>query len=161
MVTKINNVWISSYILHMLCTYFTVPDGTDHWMDSTSYEVFILCNHTVNTPIINIAFISSERFRTNDYTYYDLVEDITFTLNGSCPYFYFTNMLKEEVPFENYLDYYVPDVIVPVTLSLAESVPPDDYEMQVTVTDGGNVLERRDLLVHVRDVPPCTTSPSE
>ena len=145
----------------MLCTYFTVPDGTDHWMDSTFYEVFILSNHTVNTPIINIAFISSERFRTNDYTYSDLVGDITFTLNGSCPYFYFTNTMKQEVLFESYYDIHYHDVVEQVTLSLAESVPPDDYEMQVTVTDGGNMLERRDILVHVRDVPPRTTSTSE
>ena len=129
-------------------------------MDSTFYEVFILSNHTVNTPIINIAFISSKRFRTNDYTYSDLVEDITFTLNRSCPYFYFTNM-KQEVGFENYYDFYYPDVIVHVTLSLAESVTPGDYKMNVAVTDVGNVLERRDILVHVRNVPPCMTSPSE
>ena len=160
MVSKINIVWISSYILHMLCTCFIVPDGTDHWMDSTFYEVFILSNLTVNTSIINIAFISSKRFRTNDYTYSDLVEDITFTLNESCPYFYFTNM-KQEVAFQNYYDFYVPDSIDHVTLSLAESVTSGDYKMQVTVTDGGNVLEIRDILVHVRDVPPCMTSPSE
>ena len=164
MVTKINIVWISSYILHMLCAYFTVPDGTDHWMDSTFYEVFILSNHTVNTSIINIAFISSERFRTNDYTYSDLVEDITFTLNGSCPYFYFTNKMKQEVTFDNYyyFDFYL-DVVEQVTLSLAESVPSGDYKMNVIVTDSGNLLQRRDILVHVRDVPPysCMTSPSE
>ena len=70
-------------------------------------------------------------------------------------------MLKEEVSFENYYDFYAPEVIEQVTLSLAKSVPPDDYVMHVTVTDGGNVLERRDILVHVRDVPPCMTSPSE
>ena len=120
-------------------------------MDSTFYEVFILSNYAVNTPIINIAFISSERFRTNDNTFSDLVEDITFTLNGSCPYFYFTSMMKQEVSFENYYDYYRQDTIEQVTLSLAESVPSGDYEMQVTVTDAGNVLQRRDILVHVRN----------
>ena len=144
-----------------VCTCFTVPDGTNHWMDSTFYEVCILSNHTVNTPIMNIIFVSSENFQTNYHNYRDLPEDITFTLDGSCPYFYFTNMLKEEVSFENYYDFYAPDVIEQVTLSLAKSVPPDDYVMRVTVTDGGNVLERRDILVHVRDVPPCMTSPSE
>ena len=166
MVSKINNVWISSYILHMLRTYFTVPDGTYHWMDSTFYEVNILSNHTVNTPIINIAFISSERFRTNDYTNYNLVEDITFTLNGSCPYFYFTNKMKQEVTFDSYYYYYIynnHDVVEQVTLSLAKSVPSGDYKMHVIVTDSGNLLQRRDILVHVRDVPPysCMTSPSE
>ena len=130
-------------------------------MDLTFYEVFILSNHTVNTPIINIAFISSERFRTNDYTNYDLVEDITFTLNVSCPYFYFSNMLNQEVIFENYYDFYIHDTIGKVTLSLAEPVPPGDYDMQVTVTDGGNVLERRDILVHVRNVSSFMKIPSE
>ena len=144
-----------------VCTCFTVPDGTNHWMDSTFYEVFILSNQTVNTPIINIAFISTENFFTNYGINSDLPEDITFTLNGSCPYFYFTNMLKQEVVFENYYDFYYPDEIEQVSLALAESVPPDDYEMQVTVTDGGSVLQRRDILIHVRDVPPCMTSPSE
>ena len=144
-----------------VCTCFTVPDGTNHWMDSTFYEVFILSNLTVNTPIIEIAFISTLNFRTNYNAYYNLPEDITFTLNGSCPYFYFTNMLKQEIAFENYYDFYVPDDVERVSLALAESVPPDDYDMQVTVTDGGSVLERRDILVHVRDVPPCMTSPSE
>ena len=126
-------------------------------MDSTFYEVFILTNYTVNTPIINIAFISSDRFRTNDNTFSDLVEDITFTLNGSCPYFYFTNMMKQELSFENYYDYYVQDVVEQVTLSLAGSVLPGDYNMTVTVTDSGNVLQRRDILVHVA----CVPSPSE
>ena len=138
-----------------------MPKGTYYWMDSTFYEVFVLSDQAVNTPIINISFISSQNFRTNDYTFSDLVEDITFTLNGSCPYFYFANMSKQDVVFENYYDFYIPKVIEHVTLSLAESVPLDDYEMHVIVTDGGNVLERRDILVHVRDVPPCTTSPSE
>ena len=139
------------------CTCFTVPDGTNHWMDSTFYEVF-LTNEAVNMPIRNISFISSEQFKTNDFTFANLVNDITFTLNGSCPYFYFTNMLKEEVIFENYYDYFFPDTIETAMLALAEPVPPDDYEMQVIVTDRGNVLETRDILVHVRDIPQCRTN---
>ena len=140
---------------------FIVPDGTDHWMDSTFYEVFILSNQPVNTPILSILFISTDQFQTNDFTYQDLVEDITFTLNGSCPYFYFTSMMKIEISFENYYDLYVPDDIEGVSLALAETVPPDDYEMEVTVTNAGSVLERRDIIVHVRDIPPCTTGPGE
>ena len=128
-------------------------------MDSTFYEVFILSNQPVNTPILNISFISTEEFQTNDFTYQDLVEDITFTLNGSCPYFYFTNMLREVISFKNYYDLYVPDDIKEVSLALAETVPPDDYEMEVIVTDAGTVLERRDIIVHVTDIPPCTTGP--
>ena len=141
----------------------TVPDGTDHWMDSTLYEVFILSNQSVNTPILNLAFISTDEFRTNGFTYQDLqlVTDITFTLIGSCPYFYFTNMLKEKTTFENYYDLYVADNIECVSLALAEPVPPDDYEMEVTVTNGDTVLQRRDIIVHVRDIPPCTTGPGE
>ena len=77
---------------------------------------------------------------------------ITFTLNGSCPYFYFTNMLKQEIVFENYYDFYTHDTIEQVSLALAEPVPPDDYEMQVTVTVGGSVLQRRDILVYVRGI---------
>ena len=130
-------------------------------MDSTFYEVFILSNQTVNTPIRNISFLSSKEFRTNKLTFNNLVNDLTFTLNGSCPYFYFTNMLKQDVVFKNHNDKYTPDVIETAVLALAKPVPPDDYEMQVIVTDGGNVLERCDILVHVRDVPPCTTSPGE
>ena len=133
-------------------------------MDSTFYEIFILSNQPVNTPILNISFISTEEFQTNDFTYQDLLEDITFTLIGSCPYFYLTLhkiMLKEIITFENYYDLYVPDDIEGVSLALAETVPPDDYEMEVTVTNRGNVLERRDIIVHVRDVPPCNTGPGE
>ena len=130
-------------------------------MDSTFYEVFILSNQTVNTPIRNISFLSSKEFRTNKLTFNNLVNDLTFTLNRSCPYFYFTNMLKQDVVFKNHNDKYTPDVIETAVLALAKPVPPDDYEMQVIVTDGGNVLERRDILVHVRDVPPCTTSLGE
>ena len=129
-------------------------------MDSTLYEVFILSNQTVNTPILNLAFISTDQFRTNNHTYYNLVTDITFILIGSCPYFYFTNMLKEEVPFQNYYDLYVLDAIERVSLAVAETVPPDDYEMEVTV-NGDTVLQRRDIIIHVRDVPPCTTGPGE
>ena len=142
-------------------TYFTVPDGTNYWMDSTFYEVFILSNQTLNTPIINITFISSDQFRTNDYTYRYLPDDITFTLNESCPYFYFSNMLNQEVSFENYFDFYVHDVIEQVTLYLAEPVSSGDYEMQVTVTNGPSVLKRHDILVHIRDVPLFMISPGE
>ena len=131
-------------------------------MDSTFYEVFILSTQAMNTPIINITFLSTEKFQTNDFTYTDLVEDITFTLSGSCPYFYFSaNMSKQEVSFENYYDFYVPDATEQVSLALAEPVPLDDYEMYVTVTDGGTILQRRDILVHVRDVLPCMISPSK
>ena len=130
-------------------------------MDSTFYEVFILSNQPVNTPILNISFLSTDQFQTNDFAYQDLVVDITFTLIGSCPYFYFTNMLKEVVSFENYYDLYVFDDIEGVSLAVAELVPPDDYEMEVTVTNGGTVLERRNIIVHVRDVPPCTTGPGD
>ena len=130
-------------------------------MDSTFYEVFVLSNQPVNTPILNISFISSEQFQTNDYTYQDLVVDITFTLIGSCPYFYFTSMNKTEIQFENHYDLYVPDDFEEVSLAVAEPVSPDDYEMEVTVTNNGTVLERRNILVHVRDVPPCATGPGD
>ena len=136
-----------------------MPNGTKHWMDSTLYEVFILSNQTLNTPILIISFISTDEFQTNDFTFTNLITDITFTLIGSCPYFYFTNMLKKEVAFENYYDFY--GRIESVSLALAEPVPLDDYEMEVTVTDGGNILQRRVIIVHVRDAPPCTTGPGE
>ena len=130
-------------------------------MDSTFYEAFVLSNQSVNTPILNISFVSSDQFRTNDFTYQDLVDDITFTLIVSCPYFYFTSMNKIEVVFENYYDLYVFDDIEGVSLAVAEPVPPDDYEMEVTVTNNGTVLERRNIIVHVRDVPPCATGPGD
>ena len=138
-----------------------MPNGTEHWMDSTFYEVFILSNQTLNSPILTISFISSEGFRTNNMNFVNLPEDITFTLIGSCPYFYFSNMMKEKVSFENYEDLYIPDEIESASLALAEPVSPDDYEMEVIVTDSDNVLERRDIIVHVRDVPPCIADPGE
>ena len=128
-------------------------------MDSTYYEIFVASDQAVNTPIRNILFISSENFQTSNMSYLDLPEDITFTLSGSCPYFYFlNNMSKQEVVFENYYDFYIPDHVEQVSIALAEPVPPDDYEMQVTVTDGGNMLEIRDILVHV--VTQLSTLPS-
>jgi len=147
------------FILHI-----TVPNGTDHWMDSTKYEIFILTNQTINVGIRNISFISSEAFQTNNHTLMNLVDDITFTLNGSCPYFYFIDtfamdLVKERTTFENYYDFYIPDDIEEVILTLAQPVPSDDYMMQVTVTDGGNELEKRDMVIHVREVPPCATTP--
>ena len=151
----------STYIRMYIFTCFTVPVGTNHWMDSTKYEVFILSDQALNRPIRNISFLSSDAFQTNDHTYKNLVDDITFTLYGSCPYFYFTNLMKQEIAFENYFDLYIPDDIETTSLTLAESVPPNDYEMQVIVTNSGNVLEERDIIIHVRDVPPCTTSPGE
>ena len=118
-------------------------------MDSTYYEVLILTNQTLNVNIRDISFISSEEFRTNNFTYLDLVDDITFTLNGSCPYFYFTSMLKEEAPFENN-GYYIPNPIEAVSLALAEPVPLGDYEMKIIVTNGGSVLEKRGIMVYVK-----------
>ena len=130
-------------------------------MDSTFYEVFVLSNQPVNTPILNISFLSTEQFQTNDYTYQDLVVDITFTLVGSCPYFYFTSMNKTEVVFENYYDLYVPDDIEGVSLAVAEPVPPDDYEMEVIIANNNNVLERRDIVVHVVTQLPSLLPPSK
>ena len=143
----------------LLYMYCTVPKGTIHWMDSTFYEIFILTNQTMNTPIRRILFISSETFQTNNGTNLDLVDDITFTLNGSCPYFYFANMLKTEATFENYHDLYIPDIIEMTNLTLAEAIPPDDYEMQLSVTSSGEVLETRDIVVHVTRDPPCPEPP--
>jgi len=138
-----------------------VPNGTEHWMDSTFYEVFILSNQALNSPILTISFISTDAFQTDNMSFENLPQDITFTLIGSCPYFYFTNMMKEVVSFENYYDLYLPDDVESSSLALAEPVPPDDYEMEVIVTDNGKVLERRDIIVHVRDVLPCTAGPGE
>ena len=139
--------------------FYSVPNGVNHWMDSTFYEIFILMNHTVNAPIRSIVFISSESFRTNNSTFVDLAEDITFTLIGSCPYFYFHTMEKTLVTFENYYDLYIPDIFEATELTLAEPVPPGDYEMQVTVTSSGVVLETCDIVVHVINPmcpkPPC------
>ena len=130
-------------------------------MDSTYYEIFVTSDQAVNDSIRHILFISSEQFQTNDFTYLDLVEDITFTLIGSCPYFYFTTMNKTEIVFENYYDLYVPDDIEGVSLALAETVPPDDYEMEVIVTNNNNVLERRDIVVHVVTQLPPLPPPSK
>ena len=125
------------------------------------YEAFILSNQTLNAPILTISFISTEEFQTNDFTYRNLVTDLTFTLIGSCPYFYFTNMLKKEVSFQNYYDLYVPDDVESVSLALAEPVPLDDYKMNVNVTNGSYVLQRREIIVRVRDVSPCHMSPGK
>ena len=118
-------------------------------------------DQAVNDSIRRVLFISSEQFKTNDFTYLDLVEDITFTLIGSCPYFYFTTMNKTEIVFENYYDLYVPDDIEGVSLALAETVPPDDYEMEVIVTNNNSVLERRDIIVHVVTQLPPLPPPSK
>ena len=138
-----------------------MPNGTGHWMDSTFYEVFILSNQTLNSPILTISFISTDAFQTDNMNFENLPQDITFTLIGSCPYFYFTNMMKEVVSFENYYDLYLPDDVESASLALAEPVSPDDYKMEVIVTDNGTVLEKRDIIVHIRDVPPCTADPGE
>lgn len=147
------------YACWLTFIYYTVLHGSNHWMDSTFYEIFILTNQTLNTPIRNFLFISSESFRTNNFTNENLVKDITFTLSGSCPYFYLAKMSKTEVAFENYYDYYIPDIIETAAVTLAEPVPPDDYEMQVLVTNSGNVLEARDVVIHVTRDPPCQDSP--
>ena len=137
-------------------------------MDSTKYEIFILTNQTINANIRDISFISSEAFQTNNHTLVDLVEDITFTLSGTCPYFYFyfediltmeLKFVKQQATFENYYDFYIPDDIETVILTLAQPVPADDYMMQVTVTDSDNVLETRDMVIHVREALPCATTP--
>ena len=130
-------------------------------MDSTYYEVFVTSDQAVNDSIRRILFISSEQFQTNNFTYQDLVVDITFTLIGSCPYFYFTNMLKEEISFENYYDLYVPDDIEGVSLALAVPVPPDDYEMEVIIANNNSVLEQRDIVVHVVTQLPPLPPPSK
>ena len=130
-------------------------------MDSTYYEVFVTSDQAVNDSIRRILFISTDQFQTNNYTYINLATDITFTLIGSCPYFYFSNALKEEISFENYYHLYVPDDIEGVSLALAEPVPPDDYEMEVIITNNNSVLERRDIVVHVVTQLPPLPPPSK
>ena len=118
---------------------------TTHWTDSTYYEIFVTSDQAVNTSIRHILFISSETFQKNNFTYVNLSVDITFTLNGSCPYFYFGSMNETEITFENYYDLYIESV----SLALAEPVPPDDYEMKVIITSSDEVLQRIDIVVHV------------
>ena len=138
-----------------------VTSETIHWTDSTYYEIFVTSDQTMNTPIRRISFISSEAFQTNNSTLINLPEDITFTLNGSSPYFYFGNMQKTEITFENYYDLYVTDDIESVSLVLAEPVPPDDYEMEVIITSSDEVLQRIDIVVHVVTQLPPLPPPSK
>jgi len=166
--TKLKYACKDYYKIFNLYIYITVPNGTDYWMDSTKYEIFILTNQTINANIREISFISSEAFRTNHGTLVDLVDEIRFTLSGTCPYFYFyfddiltmkVKLVKQQATFKNYYDFYIPDDIETVILTLARPVPADDYMMQVTVTNSGNELEKRDIVIHVREVPPCVTTP--
>ena len=152
---------INSYGMFVLLTYiFAVSEDAHHWMDSTHYEICIPTNQTLNVDIRSISLISSEQFRLNNYTYNDLPEDVTFTLNGSCPDFYFSwpGMVKQTVVFQNYYDLYVADKIERVSLTVAKSVRPGDYEMQVIVTTAGNVIEKSDITVYVRDIQLCEAS---
>ena len=138
-----------------------VRNETTHWTDSTYYEIFVTSDQAVNTPIRRILFISSETFQKNNFTYVNLPDDVTFTLNGPCPYFYFGNMNKTEITFENYYDLYVPDDVESVSLALAEPVPPDDYEMEVIITSSDEMLQQIDIVVHVVTQLPLLPPPSK
>ena len=138
-----------------------VPDGSQYWMDSTLYELFILPN--ISGEFKELHFIMTEEFQRHnvDGDYHD---DVTFHLYPSDnPYFYFGNEATTHLAFEDYYDYnlYPPDIIERCSLSTSTSdpIPLDDYELQVAVSIEGEELLRRDIIIHVVDQLPSPLPP--
>ena len=134
--------------------YFIVPDGTQYWMDSTLYELFILPN--VTGEFKDLLFILSNEFQRS-HVNSDYLDDVTFHLYPSDnPYFYFGNGDTTHVAFEDDYDLYLPDLIESCSLSSATSdpIPLDDYELQVAVSAQGTELLRCDIIIHVVDQLP-------
>ncbi|XP_065909246.1 uncharacterized protein [Dysidea avara] len=128
-----------------------IPIGTQYWMDSTLYEIFISPN--VTGQFKDLWFIITQDFQRH-HDNYDYLDDITFHLYPSDnPYFYFGNGHTTHVAFEDYYDLYLPDLIESCSLSSATSdpIPLDDYKLQVAVSIGGSELLRHDIIIHVVD----------
>jgi len=128
-------------------------------MDSTLYELFIPSN--VTGEFKELSFILTETFQRgnngNDYA-----DDITFHLEPSNhPFFYFDNGNSTHVAFENFYNFFLPDIIERCSLSTSTSdpIPLDDYELRVAVSIEGEELLRRDIIIHVVDQLPSPLLP--
>ena len=128
-------------------------------MDSTLYELFILPN--VTGEFKDLLFIMTETFQRGSNSY-DYVDDITFHLEPSNhPLFYFGNENSTHVAFENFYNFFLPEIMVHCSLSSATSdtIPLDDYELQVAVSVEGTELLRHDIIIHVVDQLPSPPPP--
>jgi len=128
-------------------------------MDSTLYEFFIPSN--VTGEFKELSFIMTETFQRGDNSN-DYADDITFHLEPSNhPLFYFDNANSTHVAFENFYDFFLPDLIEHCSLSTSTSdpIPLDDYELQVAVSTEGTELLRHDIIIHVVDQIPSPLPP--
>ena len=103
-------------------------------MDSTLYEIFIPRNINGSTrEFKNLTFYMDEKHQG---------DDISFHIDSH--YFCCGNGNDTDKG-----SYYV------CSLSSKKlNIPPDDYELQVTVILNGTELLRRDIIIHVVDHPP-------
>ena len=170
------NTTIHTHILHsvvaLLCImilYYAVPSEYKHWLDATMYEIVIPSRLEANTPIKNITLILADSIQSDDEddnfsgsgtgSGSGYIDDITFHLDTTHPFFYFQNADTTHVAFPNGVNDLSSTSTCTLAIATSRPIPLGDYEMQVRVTGEGNELQRSDILIHVVDELPSTLPP--
>ena len=152
--------------MHM---YLVVPSEYKHWLDATVYEIVIPSRLSSNTPIKNITLILSDSVQSDDEDDSltgsgsspgsGYIDDITFHLDTTHPFFYFQNANTTHVAFSNDVNELSSTSTCTLAIATSNPIPLGDYEMQVRVTGESNELQRSDVLIHVVDELPSTLPP--
>ena len=123
----------------------------------------------IRTPILNITFTLNRLFQSDDEDEisgsgsgsgssmgFDNINETTFNLETDYSYFKFENGDTSHIGLSdrgNAASLTVTCTIVTVT---SNPIPLGDYEMQVSVTRNGNVLQSSGLVIHVVEPLPSS-----
>ena len=151
--------------------YYIVPEEYDHWLDATFYEVLIPPNLSIGAQILNVTLSLTRMLLSDDEdemssgsgSGFELgcgfVINVTFHLETDYPYFKFNNRNATDIEFGSGDSLTETHTIVKMT---SHPIPLGDYEMQIIVTRGDNVLQNTGLLVHVVEpFPSSLPAPGE
>ena len=133
------------------------------WLDSSMYETLILSSIQLNEAIItfNLTMTQYFRYRVNCSSSDCIIDDVSFHLKSSFPYFYIANDKSIPLNFLDNKNMFVPIVTESVKLLSAVDghIPLNDYKMQIEVTTGNTSLLSSDIVIHVVESLPALPVP--
>ena len=122
------------------------------WLDTNVYEVVIPSSMQLNETIIMINLTATQyfRYRINCSTNC-IINDISFQLNSSYPYFYLASKRPIPLSFLDDQEMFMPTMMGSVELLSAGNgdIPLNDYKMTLEVKDGNVLLLSSDIVIHV------------
>lgn len=147
-----------------------MPEGYDHWLDATFYEVLIPQRSNIRTPILNITFALTRLFQSDDEDEissgsgsgsgsslgFGNMNETTFNLETDYSYFKFENGDTSHVALSDKDSAASLTVTCTIVIATSDPIPLGDYEMLISVTRNGNVLQSSGLLIHVVEPLPSS-----